>query len=71
MNYGKKFFFSGIKCVVSEERNSTFWNNTKQQQLKSYLYYAVIIFKASRSPGRQDISGSTNTVNKTAVYQKM
>ena len=62
--------FFGIKRVVSEERNSTFCNNTKQQQLKSYVYFVVITFKESCGAGRQDISGSIKTVKKMAVYQK-
>ena len=45
-------------------------NLLKQPQATTAdLSSVVIIFKESRSPGRQDISGSTNTVNKMAVYQ--
>ena len=66
MDHGKQFFFSE-KGVFSKERNSTFCNNTKQQRLTSYLYFVVIIFKESRDPGRHDILGSTNTVNKNGI----
>ena len=47
-------------------------NLLKQHQATTAdLSSVVIIFKESHGPGRQDISGSTNTVNKMAVYQKM
>ena len=58
-----------MRCFRGEELNLM-----KQHQATAAEKLFVLrcdIFKASRSPGRQDISGSTNTVNKMAVYQKI